>query len=150
MTARDGNLLGSHGTSFLNLTQGDSIAFDNNAKAFLNRPAVKMSVIPPTTAALLIDWANNDLIYFTDIAQTTSIDVMLGTPFAGQSLKIYIEDNGTPAILSWNTSAGGFRAFAGITLPLLTTASKSYYFDMVYNAQDGFWDVLYSNSLAVA
>ena len=150
MTTRDGNLLGAHGTSFLNLAHGDYIAFDSQAQAFLNRPVVRTITIDPTTEAVQLDWANGDVFYLQGIAQESSIGLMLGTPLAGQSLSLFLSDNTETQDLTWNTDTGGFRPFAGITLPTATVAGRTYYFWMIYNAQDDYWDVIDTATLGGA
>jgi hypothetical protein len=142
MATRNGNLLGGNGTSFLNLADGDRIAYDANYDTFINRPVVRPITIDPTTATVNLDWANGDVFYMDGIAQATSFNFIYGTPFAGQRISLYLKDNGTGRVLSWNGSAGGFRAYTGITLPLLTVAYYRYWFDMVYNANDNIWDVI--------
>jgi hypothetical protein len=66
-----------------------------------------------------------------------------GTPTNGQKLTIRIKDNGTARVLTWTTTAGGFRAVNGAVLPLATlgTVSDVLIVDCMYNLTDNLWDV---------
>jgi hypothetical protein len=79
---------------------------------------------------------------FTITALATNISSMSsslsGTPVEGQKLIIRIKDNGTPRGISWGASWRGM----GVTLPIVTTASKILYIGAVYNATDSIWDVI--------
>lgn len=75
------------------------------------------------------------------LATAATIAIPSGGPIDGQRLTIRIKDNGTARALTWITTAGGYRA-VGVSLPTTTVISKVVYIGCVYNAQDGFWDVL--------
>lgn len=64
-----------------------------------------------------------------------------GTPTDGQKLIIRIKDNGTAATLAWATTAGAYRA-VGVVLPTATVVSSVFYAGCLWNAQDGYWDVV--------
>lgn len=64
-----------------------------------------------------------------------------GTPTDGQKLIIRIKDNGTAATLAWTTTAGAYRA-VGVVLPTATVVSSVFYAGCLWNAQDGYWDVV--------
>lgn len=78
----------------------------------------------------------------TSLSVATTIAIPSGTPTDQQKLLISIKDNGTSQSISWTTSAGGFRAFNGITLPTATTAGKKTYVGCIYDSDDGFWNVV--------
>ena len=65
----------------------------------------------------------------------------INTGIDGDRLTIRILDNGTGRALSWNTSAGAYRAI-GVTLPTTTVASKVLYVGCIYNSQNNFWDAV--------
>lgn len=77
----------------------------------------------------------------TALAVAATIAIPSGTASDGQRLMIRFEDNGTARALTWTTTAGGYRE-VGLTLPTTTTATKVLYVGCVYNALDGFWDVI--------
>ena len=80
----------------------------------------------------------------TALAVAASIAIPTGTAADGQKLIIRIKDNGTPQILSWITTAGGYRPL-GVVLPTTTVANTPKYVSSIYNAQDSFWDVVSVN-----
>jgi len=67
-----------------------------------------------------------------------------GTFVEGQSFILRIKDNGTARALTFDTK---YRAI-GITLPTTTTASKTMYLGIIYNATDDKFDVLGFNEEA--
>lgn len=84
----------------------------------------------------------SDQYNVTALAGAATIAAPSGTPGNGQRLMLRIKDNGTSRALTWTTSAGGYRAMSGVTLPTATTAGKQSYIGCVYNSADGFWDVV--------
>lgn len=79
----------------------------------------------------------------TALANPATINAPSGTPTSGQKLIIRIKDNGSAQALTWDTSAGGYRAI-GVTIPTTTTASKTSYIGCIYNSDAGYWDVIAS------
>ena len=77
----------------------------------------------------------------TALASAALFEIPVGTPTDGQKLIIRIKDNGSARLLSWTTSAGGYRA-VGVTLPTATIPSKVTYVGCIYNGQDSYWDVV--------
>lgn len=75
------------------------------------------------------------------LTNNITIDPPSGTPVAGQRLTLRIKDNGAVRSITWNTSAGGYRAVATI-LPNLTVAGENMYVGCIYNATDNYWDVI--------
>jgi hypothetical protein len=65
------------------------------------------------------------------------------TPNDGQRLMIRIRDNGTARNLTWTQTANQFR-FIGISPPTITSVNKLIYIGCVYNAADGYWDLISS------
>lgn len=82
-----------------------------------------------------------DQVNVTALAAGLSILAPTGTPVDGQTLNIRLKDNGTARALTWTTTSGGYRII-GTTLPTTTVISKTVYIRCIYNAADGFWDVL--------
>lgn len=79
------------------------------------------------------------------LSQSANISPPAGLGIDGQKLLIRIKDNGSSQNLSWNTSAGAYRAF-GITLPSASN-TKNTYVGCVYNAQDNYWDAIATGQL---
>lgn len=84
----------------------------------------------------------SDQFNVTALAEAATIAAPSGTPATGQRLMLRIKDNGTSRSLNWSTGAGGYRALSGVKLPATTTAGKQTYVGCIYNAADGFWDVV--------
>ena len=94
------------------------------------------------SAATITPNADTDSqVSVTALAVAATIAIPSGTASDGQRLMIRFEDNGTARALTWTTTAGGYRE-VGLTLPTTTTATKVLYVGCVYNALDGFWDVI--------
>jgi hypothetical protein len=94
-------------------------------------------------SSLTVDISSFDEYAYTALAVGLTIAASTtGTPLNGDKMLIRIKDNATPQILTWTTAgAGGWRAI-GVTLPVLTTASKTVYVGAIYNTLDAFWDVV--------
>lgn len=75
------------------------------------------------------------------ITGTIAFGIPTGNPSDGQKLMIRVKDNGTPRYVGWDTTLGGFRK-VGTTLPTATVAGKTLYVGSIYNAADGYWDVV--------
>lgn len=82
-----------------------------------------------------------DQFNFTGLTGAITINHPAGTPVDGQKLMIRIKDNGTTRYVTWDTAAAGFRT-VGTTLPTATVAGKTIYIGSIYNAADGYWDVV--------
>lgn len=65
----------------------------------------------------------------------------LGIPVDGQKLMIRVKDNGSARFVGWDTTLGGFRKI-GTVLPSATVPGKTLYVGSIYNAADGYWDVV--------
>jgi hypothetical protein len=76
----------------------------------------------------------------TDITISVTSTV---TPNDGQRLLIRIRDNAIARNLTWTQTANQFR-FIGISPPTITSVSKLIYIGCVYNAADGYWDLISS------
>jgi hypothetical protein len=88
------------------------------------------STITPTLVGV-------DQYNITALAEAASIAAPTGTPTDGRNYVLRIKDNGTLRALSWNAI---YRPI-GVTLPASTTANKTMYVGMTYNAADSVWDV---------
>jgi hypothetical protein len=104
--------------------------------------AVTPVVTGITTASTITPTANTCTQYdVSALASSATIAIPTGGQVDGQKLLLRIKDNGTAQTLTWTTTAGGYRV-KGVTLPTTTTASTVSYVGCIYNAQDGYWDVI--------
>ena len=76
-------------------------------------------------------------IKITALASALTINNHTGTPSEMYAFIIRIKDNGTSRAITWDTE---YRAL-GVTLPTATTASKTMYIGMIWNATDSKMDV---------
>jgi hypothetical protein len=79
-----------------------------------------------------------DQYNITALATNISSLSAAGSPVEGQKIIIRIKDNGSPRSIVWSASWRGM----GVSLPVVTTASKTLYIGAIYNSTDGIWDVI--------
>jgi len=91
-----------------------------------------------TAAAAVTPTTTNDMVDITAQDQALTLNNPTGTPANGQGMVIRIKDNGTARAITWGS---GYRAL-GAALPTTTTAGKTMYVPVVYNAGASKWDVL--------
>ena len=82
-----------------------------------------------------------DVYELTTLGTSTVFGTPTGSPVDAQPLIIRIKDNGTAQSLSFSSN---YRPI-GITLPTITTVSKTIYIGTIYNSADSCWDVLSIN-----
>lgn len=90
-----------------------------------------------SASSLTPDISAADQYNYTALAANLTINAPTGTPLDGNKLIFRILDNGTSRTLTWNAT---FTAI-GVTLPTVTTVSKTTYVGCVYNANNTRWDV---------
>ena len=83
---------------------------------------------------------STDMLDITALATniTSMTSSMSGTPTNGEKIMIRIKDNGSPRSIAWGASWRGL----GVSLPIVTTASKTLYVGATYNSNDNIWDVI--------
>jgi len=101
-----------------------------------------VSVANTATAVINVTSVDQYNITALDRDVTFSVSSTV-TPDDGQRLLIRIRDDGTARNLTWTQSANQFR-FIGISPPTITSVSKLIYIGCVYNAADGYWDLISS------
>ena len=89
-------------------------------------------------ATLTIDSSTTDQSIITAQAEGLTIGAPTGAPVEGRKLVLRITDNGTNRALTWNAI---FQEI-GVTLPTTTTANKTIYVGLIYNATATKWDVV--------
>jgi len=123
------------------LVQNSSVTIDDSGNLTITGKTIP-NIQTVSSEGTITPNANTDTqVSVTALAVPATIAIPSGTPSDGQRLLIRFEDNGTGRALTWTTSAGGYRA-VGLTLPTTTTATKVLYVGCIYNALDGFWDVI--------
>jgi hypothetical protein len=116
-----------------------SDATKNSATATLtNKRVTPRAATFASGATTTLDVDNSDVLTVTALATNTTFAVPSGTPTEGQVFVVRIKDNGTGRTLTWNAI---FRSFTA-TLPATTTANKTVYVVLMYNAVDVKWDCL--------
>ncbi len=90
------------------------------------------------SAATVTPTSANDLVKITAQAAALALANPTGTFTEGQDFMIRIKDNGTARAITFDTK---YRAI-GVTLPTITTISKTTYLGIVYNSTDDKFDVL--------
>ena len=101
----------------------------------LAKTPVVQSVV---SSASLTALSSSDIIVITAQAVGLTLANPTGTWVQGQALMIRIKDNGSAQTIAYDTK---FRAI-GVTLPTTTTASKTTYLGVIYNATDDKFDVM--------
>lgn len=101
----------------------------------LAKTPVEQSVVSSATVTAL---SSSDIVVITAQAVGLTLANPTGTWVQGQALMIRIKDNGSAQTIAYDTK---FRAI-GVTLPTTTTASKTTYLGVIYNATDDKFDVM--------
>lgn len=102
---------------------------------------VKKTVTEASTATLTVDSTTTNVSELT----AQAVGLTIGAPTGlGKKIIIRIKDNGTGIAIAYNPI---FRAI-GVTLPTTTTASKTLYLGVMYNAEATKWDVIAVNEEA--
>jgi len=97
-----------------------------------------------STSTAVIDVNTIDQYNITTLAADVTFSVTSTvTVNDGQRLLIRIRSDATPRNLTWTQTANQFRTI-GISFPTITSASKLVYIGFVYNAVDGYWDLISS------
>lgn len=124
-----------------NASTGNHTIVVRNSTDTLNNKRINPRVGSTTSSATpSINTDTNDKYNITALATNiTSMTTNLsGTPVDGQKLMIRIKDNGSPRSITWGASWRGI----GVSLPIVTTASKTLYIGATYNSTDSIWDVV--------
>lgn len=95
-------------------------------------------VTATTATSLTPDVSVGDIYAYTALASSLTINAPIGTPTNGDKLIFRLLDNGTGRALTWNAT----YTVIGVTLPTTTTASKTTYVGVIYNAFNTRWDVI--------
>jgi hypothetical protein len=101
----------------------------------LAKTPVEQSVVSSATVTAN---ASNDIVVITAQAVGLTLANPTGVWVQGQALMIRIKDNGSARTIAYDTK---FRAI-GVTLPTTTTASKTTYLGVIYNATDDKFDIM--------
>jgi hypothetical protein len=136
------------GTKFIGISPNVNTAERKSAQA--NSPSevytieeiselAKIPVVQSVvSAATVTPVATNDIVVITAQAAGLTLANPTGTWVQGQALMIRIKDNGSARTIAYDTK---YRAI-GVTLPTTTTASKTTYLGVIYNATDDKFDIM--------
>jgi hypothetical protein len=136
------------GTKFIGISPNVNTAERKSAQA--NSPSevytieeiselAKLPVVQSVvSAATVTPVATNDIVVITAQAAGLTLANPTGIWVQGQALMIRIKDNGSARTIAYDTK---YRAI-GVTLPTTTTASKTTYLGVIYNATDDKFDIM--------
>ena len=82
--------------------------------------------------------ATDDAVNITAIAQNFTLANPSGTPVNFQRLSIRIKDNGVPRVISY----GGAYISLGVTLPIITVATKILTLGFIYDTTSSSWGLV--------
>jgi hypothetical protein len=136
------------GTKFIgispnvNMTERKSTQANSPSEVYTIEEISELAKIPVVqsvvSAATVTPVATNDIVVITAQAVGLTLANPTGTWVQGQALMIRIKDNGSARTIAYDTK---YRAI-GVTLPTTTTASKTTYLGVIYNATDDKFDVM--------
>jgi hypothetical protein len=136
------------GTKFIgispnvNMTERKSAQANSPSEVYTIEEISELAKIPVVqsvvSAATVTPVATNDIVVITAQAVGLTLANPTGVWVQGQALMIRIKDNGSARTIAYDTK---FRAI-GVTLPTTTTASKTTYLGVIYNATDDKFDVM--------
>lgn len=119
-----------------NLWVGDSNGIPQETKRKAVNNVIDNTIATGATLTPNVDEYDQETI--TALSSALTINAPTGTPTNGMKLVLRITDNGTARGLTWNAI---FRII-GTTLPTTTTANKTIYVGLIYNATATTWDVV--------
>jgi hypothetical protein len=136
------------GTKFIgispnvNMTERKSAQANSPSEVYTIEEISELAKIPVVqsvvSAATVTPVATNDIVVITAQAVGLTLANPTGVWVQGQALMIRIKDNGSARTIAYDTK---YRAI-GVTLPTTTTASKTTYLGVIYNATDDKFDVM--------
>lgn len=117
-----------------------TIVVRNSTDTLLNKRITPRVITITSSATPAFDTDDCDVLEITALATNISsmTSSMTGAPENSQKLLIRIKDNGGARSIVWGASWRGI----GVTLPVVTTASKTIYVGALYNTNDSIWDVV--------
>ena len=136
------------GTKFIGISPNVNTAERKSAQA--NSPSevytieeiselAKIPVVQSVvSAATVTPVATNDIVVITAQAAGLTLANPTGVWVQGQALMIRIKDNGSARTIAYDTKYGAIC----VTLPTTTTASKTTYLGVIYNATDDKFDIM--------
>jgi hypothetical protein len=136
------------GTKFIgispnvNMTERKSAQANSPSEVYTIEEISELAKIPVVqsvvSAATVTPVATNDIVVITAQAAGLTLANPTGVWVQGQALMIRIKDNGSARTIAYDTK---YRAI-GVTLPTTTTASKTTYLGVIYNATDDKFDIM--------
>ena len=122
----------------------DEFVIEDSEASFVKKSIKRKTIVSPidnttaSTGTLTPNIDENDQETISALAMALTINAPTGTASNGLKLVLRITDNGTNRALTWNAI---FQEI-GVTLPTTTTANKTIYVGLIYNATATKWDVV--------
>lgn len=122
----------------------DEFIIEDSDASFVKKSIKRKTIVSPidntiaTGATLTPNVDEYEQETITALSSALTINAPTGTATNGMKLVLRITDDGTGRGLTWNAI---FREF-GATLPATTTANKTIYVGLIYNATATTWDVV--------
>ena len=122
----------------------DEFVLEDSEASFFKKSIKRKTIVSPidntvsSSATLTPNVDEYDQETITGLSSALTINAPTGTASNGLKLVLRITDNGTNRALTWNAI---FQEI-GVTLPTTTTATKTIYVGLIYNATATKWDVV--------
>lgn len=122
----------------------DEFLIEDSGASFVKKSIKRKTIVSPidntvsSSATLTPNVDEYEQETITALSTALTIDAPTGTPSNGLKLVLRITDDGTGRGLTWNA----IYQEIGVTLPTTTTANKTIYVGLIYNATATKWDVV--------
>ena len=122
----------------------DEFLIEDSGASFVKKSIKRKTIVSPidntvsSSATLTPNVDEYEQETITALSTALAIDAPTGTPSNGLKLVLRITDDGTGRGLTWNA----IYQEIGVTLPTTTTANKTIYVGLIYNATATKWDVV--------
>ena len=122
----------------------DEFLIEDSGASFVKKSIKRKTIVSPidntvsSSATLTPNIDEYEQETITALSTALTINAPTGTPSNGLKLVLRITDDGTGRALTWNA----IFEVIGVTLPTTTTASKTIYVGLIYNATATKWDVV--------
>ena len=122
----------------------DEFIIEDSGASFVKKSIKRKTIVAPidntvsSSATLTPNVDENEQETITALSTALTINAPTGTPSNGLKLVLRITDDGTNRALTWNA----IYQEIGVTLPTTTTANKTIYIGLIYNATATKFDVV--------
>ncbi len=112
--------------------EGVAVPTISSTNTFTNKRITKRAISTGSTATPSINSDITDVYYITGLGTAITSLTITGTPTEGQSLVLWIKDDGTGRALTFGTGSCAFSS--DLPAPNTTTAGKYIYCTFIYNS----------------